>query len=286
MGRLPTQVSADPPAIKAAFRELESHPLLPSRYLAQIRVHVGYALRLAGLGEGSRCVADLSTEHQRLLATARPIYAQYRLSRFFKFCSLHAVAPRDIDQRTFEAFLADMELRSLTQNTIEIGTRTRRAWNYSARNVKGWPNVLFEVPKVKTNKANSRVRGNLPMSLVADLQAFRSHLVTDNTRRASPLTIGTINEVYKCLLRLLRLLSSIGMPIESCAQLAEPKLAALSLNLLWQKKRRRTTYVYAHACALCRLAAEWTSSNEEDQAKLADLRKVFSPLPDERTAVF
>jgi hypothetical protein len=188
-----------------------------------------------------------------------------------------------VDQCTFETFVAYVEENSLTEKANDIGIRTRRAWNYAARTVPEWPKVFFVSPSKFKPRVELILRPDLSPTLQAEIEQFRRKLVTadrfgDSDRlTASPLATTTANEICKYLKRLAELLARNGIRIETCSELVRPDIAALSLNLLWRKTRRRSSYLYGYACALCSLADRWCPLTEQGRAQLGDLRRKFKP---------
>lgn len=276
----PTQLPADPPTLRRILDALESHPKLKARYLGQIRVQLGFALRAAGLGYGQHSpYTVLTAEYQRLLDSTQPRYAQYRLVRFFAYCSHLNVSAADIDQTIFDGFLDHLTQNTLTKKPDEIGVRTRRAWNYAARTVVGWPKCILRTTKRSGQPLRARLREGLPATLSEELFAFRSALIAGHAMdlHTRKLALSTAIEIHKQIARLARTLLSAHVPVQTCGELVAPETAAFALHLLYRRHGRRSPYLYAHACAICRLAEIWCDVPSEQLERLRRLRRKYWP---------
>lgn len=92
------------------------------------------------------------------------------LSRFFGYCTANGIAPEKVTTGTFEAFRSSVELQSLRARHKTAFRNTCKAWNEARLSIRGWPDVVVEIPDHRDRYALPWT--TFPPSLKADIDAM------------------------------------------------------------------------------------------------------------------
>jgi integrase len=134
-----------------------------------------FALRYAGVikSPARRIVrfAPAWTEVMRLPKLKNELIG---LSRFARFCSATDIAPDQVNDAAFDAFLEELTTQDIARNPRKTHRRATQIWNHQANTTPGWPDQIVTVPSYTQRYALDW--NVLPASLTADVDAHLSHL--------------------------------------------------------------------------------------------------------------
>ena len=148
---------------------------------ANIRSSVGFALtRYCGAAEqhweSRRELQGPWRELRDRISTDLDICVP--LSRLFRYCALHGIAPDQVSAATFAAFRIWLEQRTTVIDPAGRFRRTCLAWNQAAAAVPGWPPARAPIDARRTRQYATPEA--LPASFQAEIEKWRAVLAGDD----------------------------------------------------------------------------------------------------------
>jgi integrase len=204
---------------------------------------------------------------------------QIGLAKFMRFCTRSGVAPSSVCAATFEAFLAELQARSLHPNPQAAYRQTAKFWNRAAGAISAWPRVVIAVKH--DDRQYALPWEAFPKAFVEDVEAFLStkelgdEFAEDYSPKVRPATTKNRRESLR---RVASVLVLTGTPAEllSLAMLCE--IANVRAVLLFFKTRhvdqQTTEGDLNHAWLLRTIARFWL----KDEAAARAINKLISAL--------
>lgn len=201
---------------------------------------------------------------------------EYGLSRFMGFCTLHRIAPENVDATVLKRFELEIENYSLAKKPEQIYRATCVLWNKATKAVPGWPDV--EAPVPNRTRRYSLAWTDFPASFRTDVEAYltpRGDPDPFAADYAPPLSPATIEARRPQLLQLATAVVKSGHPAEritGLAALVEPANAETALRFFWERaKHEKKESLYNHAVLLRGIARHWVKQSDDDREALESL---------------
>ena len=174
LGRSPEQVPADPRLLASRLAELAPLALGFSKpRWNNIRSLLRTALELVTAMAPGRHLTPLSPAWQALWDRLPSRTLKTRLSRLLHFCSAQRIEPEAVDEATFVAFRAHLEL-TLLKEPAAVYRETLLGWNKARIAVAGWPDLTVIIPARTT--AWTLPWSDFPDSLSRDVTRYLDRL--------------------------------------------------------------------------------------------------------------
>jgi hypothetical protein len=148
-------------ALQRRPEEIPAHPLYLKERLeklnaAAVGLSVGrwrnavsftrVALKHAGLSfVPGRYREPLAPDWEELYRHLNDDSKRYGLSRFARYCSVHGIAPSQVNDDLLQRFLDDLQ-RSLIDKAQRVHRTACKVWNQAAATIPCWPKVQLTVP--------------------------------------------------------------------------------------------------------------------------------------------
>ena len=181
-GRQPAAVPATVAGARELIQAMRQRPLgVTRKRWANIRSSVDFALtRYCGVAEqhweSGRELQGPWRELRDRISTDLDICIP--LSRLFRYCALHGIAPDQVSAATFAAFRVWLEQRTTVIDPAGRFRRTCLAWNRAAAAVPGWPPVCAPIDAPRTKQYATPEA--LPASFRAEIEKWRAVLAGDD----------------------------------------------------------------------------------------------------------
>jgi hypothetical protein len=106
-----------------------------------------FALKHAGLAHlPGRYREPLASEWAELVQHLDTAQARFGLSRLFRYCSVHGIAPDGLDDGVMDRFLQDLLTAGLVDEPRRVHRTACIAWNKAAAAIAAWPQQRLAVP--------------------------------------------------------------------------------------------------------------------------------------------
>jgi hypothetical protein len=221
--------------------------------------------------------APLTPEWEVLRSRIDDALIRMRLSSLMRFCSVNQIAPGDVDEAVVDRFM-DYRARSGKSADAPFRRLMARAWNGSAKTIRGWPRRQLMVPPIK-----SRVEvawEKFPEGLRREVERYLQGLTKvrrgRNRQRIRPLKDSTIRTRRAELIAAARMAVKAGVPIEgltSLSALLAPDVVEKILDAYWrQNGDNPKLFTIALAGRVLAIATETKCLDEADRERLNEMR--------------
>jgi hypothetical protein len=269
-------------AVRADLRGLHHAPLgLTPKTLQNHRSNVKSALLWLAHEKGvPQYGAPLTPEWEALRSQIGNALIRMRLSALMRFCSVNEIGPTEVDEIAIDRF---MDYRAKLGKSHGASDRRliARAWNKSAKIVRGWPARQLLVPPAKS--VVEVPWEAFPEGLRRDVEQYLDGLTRvrrgRNRQRIKPLRPLTIETRRRELIGAARMAVKAGVPIEtltSLAALLAADVAEKILDAYWTINGDiPTAYTIDLACHFLAIASETKCLGETDLERLGELRRAL-----------
>lgn len=223
IGRPPASIVARLTSLRHPMKRLNAARMgIEEKSLANHRSNVRAAvLHVLQVTDAPRRGMLLLPEWKVLLEKAA-LKPRRLLSGLARFCSNRGVPPEAVTEDLVDAYF---HLREQT-TFLATGTAPRRelarAWNASARDVRGWPQITLTVPALASSSQGPEW-DQLSERLRADIEAHLSGLAkphrSANGKRRKPCKLSTIATRRRELMAFVRKASAAGVSLSQLASL-------------------------------------------------------------------
>lgn len=243
-GRKPADVPATVAGTRELIRAIRHRPLgVTLRRSSSIRSSAGFALAR---------YCDVAEQHWEAGRELQGPWRELRdriftdldikipLSRLFRYCDMHEIAPDQVTAATFAAFRLWLEQRTLVTDPAGLFRRICLAWNRAVALVPGWPQIPAPTEPRRTRKYVTPEA--LPASFRAEVEQWRATLTGDDlfAEKAPkrPLRPASVEHMVGTLYRFASGLILQGVPATEFAGMAELfTLERFQLGLRFQLAR-------------------------------------------------
>lgn len=155
-----TSMPAHPGYYRGVLKRIHPvHAGISKKRFQNVKTDVLFALRHVGIvGDGRSYLAPLSPSWRSLWDSVRRDRLRYYLSRLMHYCSVHSIAPRDVDDSVSSRFLGALVEESFIKDPKDLHRRICKAWNRARIEVQGWPSTQLTVPSYKEDLYPALVR--------------------------------------------------------------------------------------------------------------------------------
>ena len=150
LNRLADEVPANAAFLRKALGTFHVHHAnISKRRFQNVVSQVKFALKRCGVILDERTYLAEFTPVWQALWDHLDGQKYYRcgLSRFFRFASAQRIAPEEVNQTIFDAFLLALEAEAVIKNPRTQHQTACRLWNACVESIQGWPQVCVEVPR-------------------------------------------------------------------------------------------------------------------------------------------
>jgi ER-bound oxygenase mpaB/B'/Rubber oxygenase, catalytic domain len=130
VGEPPAAIPLDLSAFRQRLdRMVPARAAISPKRWSNLRSDLGAAIAASGLQPILRTAGvELDDAWREFMAVA-PQWIRHALSRLARWCTIHGIAPDNVDDSTLERFIADLHSSSLVRNLRYRSGLVRRAWN-------------------------------------------------------------------------------------------------------------------------------------------------------------
>jgi integrase len=208
---------------------------------------------------------------------------QIGLAKFMRFCTRSGLAPDAVCAATFDAYLEELQGRSLHPDPLAAHRQTATLWNRAAASIAGWPNLVISVKR--DTRQYALPWEAFPKTFVADVEAFLAtkqfgdEFAEDYAPKVRPATTKNRREALRRVASALVLSDTPVEEIHSLAMLCE--IENVRTVLLFLKARHHDQQITEgdlnHAWLLRTIARYWV----KDEPAARAINKLMRALGDQ-----
>ena len=253
---------------------------------ANLRSDLAAAIAASGLRPMLKTAnVNLDKDWARLLATAEH-GIRHGLSRFARWASAQGIRPKEVDDRTIDRFIADLDTATLVRNLHNLPGTVARAWNavVGLHAASGLHSIAVPTNRREPFQSSQQ---QLPASFRDDVERYltwtsvpdllaegaRPRPLSDLSRRLQRTHIHSAATAAV----------AVGIPVDrlhSLADLVEPETFRAILRQRWRKDSNRlSAYTHGLAVTLIAIAKEWVGASPGVIAELKVIRGKLGTLP-------
>jgi integrase len=208
------------------------------------------------------------------------------LSRFARWASLRRIRPGEVDDRTIELFIAELDGAALVRNLRKVRRTVARCWNSLARRQQTAGLRPVTVPTSWTASTGIPWR-QLPAAFREDVEEYLVWAAVPDPlaegAREKALAPSTLRLRRTQIQVAARAAVAAGIPVgqfTSLASLVEPDTFRAILRHRWQHDGRTLSFfTNGLAEALIEIGAKWAKASPDVLSELKALRRRLGTLP-------
>jgi len=287
-GRAPAAIPLDLAGIRETLDHLvPAAAKISTKRWANLRSDLAAAIAASGLRRMLK-TSDVRVDGAwaELLASADQ-WARHGLSRFARWASTQGIRPKEVDDRTIDRFIADLDTATLVRNLRNLPGTVARAWNAAVVRLHA-ASGLHPVTVPTNSRESSGIPWlRLPASFRDDVERYLTWgsvpdpLVEGARPRAlSPLSLRLQRtHVHSAATAAL----ATGVPVDrlcALADLVEPETFRAVLRHRWrQDGKRLSAFTHGLGVTLIAIAKEWVRISPIAIAELKAIRGKLGTLP-------
>lgn len=231
----------------------------------------------------SRIATAPSAEWQAILALLEPGQERhFHAWRFARYCTVRDILPAAVDDAVLEAYLADLEHRSLVSEPVRAAREVARLWNAAADQHLAWPQCRLTVPDHRLTFSPQLT--SYPATLRDDIERWREWLGGDDpftNRPFSPLRAASMATRLRQVRTYLGALVESGVDPATVLDLASVvtiERARQALRVFWERAGRKSSaHTFQMAALVLQIGKYWAKLPEPDVETLRNMMRQLRP---------